>query len=105
MFNHEVLAGVGCMTTRGCSASQAWTSESLEVASLSTIRCNFRCLGVLRSIRRKNLSHSSWRYRSWHIEITVPSSVLSAANSVVVPLRLWSWVMVPARPGSVRLSA
>jgi hypothetical protein len=25
----------------------------------------------------------------------------NAANSVVVPLRLWSWVIVPARPFSI----
>ena len=30
--------------------------------------------------------------------ITVPSSTFIAANRVVVPLRLSSWVMVPARP-------
>src|SRR4051795_11650654 len=46
-----------------------------------------------------------------HWPITVPSSTLSAANSVVVPLRLSSCVIVPARPflsgspGWVRSSA
>jgi hypothetical protein len=33
--------------------------------------------------------------------ITVPSRIFSAANSVVVPWRLSSCVMVPARPGCI----
>jgi hypothetical protein len=32
------------------------------------------------------------------LAITVPSRTLSAANSVVVPCRMESWVIVPARP-------
>ncbi len=45
-------------------------------------------LGVRRSINRRNLSHSVCRCRGWHIEVTLPLTVLSAANSVVVRWRL-----------------
>ena len=42
---------------------------------------------------------ASWWWHCMQRAITVPSSTLSAANSVVVPCRLSSWVIVPQRPG------
>src|SRR5437879_13847615 len=51
------------------------------------------------------------RWRCMLRPMMVPSSTLSAANRVVVPCRLQSWVIVPARPffmgkpGWVRSSA
>ena len=42
-----------------------------------------------------------WRWRGRHWPITLPLETLSAANSVVVPLRLSSWVIVPALPGFI----
>src|SRR5262245_35101941 len=45
----------------------------------------------------------------WHSPLTRPVFTSSAANSVVVPLRLSSWVIVAARPfffkGKARLRA
>jgi hypothetical protein len=43
--------------------------------------------------------NAACRWRCMQRPITVPSSTFSAANSVVVPWRLSSCVMVPQRPG------
>jgi hypothetical protein len=59
----------------------------------------------------KNRRNSWWRWRGRHIDTTAPVFTSSPANKVVVPLRVSSWVIVPARPGiigrlgCVRLSA
>jgi hypothetical protein len=44
--------------------------------------------GVVRSNVRRNFRNSWCRCRAMHSPMTVPSSTLSAANNVVVPLRL-----------------
>jgi succinoglycan biosynthesis protein ExoM len=63
--------GVRCMTRRGCASSHCCTARCLRVARLFTTGCTCRCLGLLRSIRRRNVSHSSCRCQSWQIEILV----------------------------------
>ena len=45
--------------------------------------------GVLRSTSLRKRRNSRWRWRGMHVPITLPSSMFSAANRVVVPLRLW----------------
>ena len=45
-------------------------------------------LGIWRSIRRRNRSHSWCRWRGKQVERMEPSATLRAAKSVVVPWRL-----------------
>ena len=47
-------------------------------------------MGTSRSIVRRNFKNSTWRWRGRHWPITEPVRTSSAANSVVVPLRLQS---------------
>ena len=44
--------------------------------------------GVCGSISLRKRRNSRWRWRGRHVPMTLPSSMFSAANRVVVPLRL-----------------
>ena len=55
---------------------------------LSTIRCRSRSTGVCRSMVLRKRRNSRCRWRGMHWPMTLPSSMFSAANRVVVPLRL-----------------
>ena len=83
-LSHEPEVGVKWNVQRGWRSSQALTFGCLWVASLSTTVAIVLLAGTSRStVLRKRMNYSCL-WRCIQRPITVPSSTLSAANSVVV---------------------
>ena len=77
-----------CRTNPGWAASEVLIAGVLCVELLSSTRCTFRSVGTSRSSVFKNFLNSIARWRECSEPITLPVATSSAANRLVVPLRL-----------------